>query len=196
MENPGDRFVLESTSGSWLSYNRLESITTREVAYLWLKNLVWLLSIGKASLFASASFCSSTGSSVVDPCVKAVVSVLRLTICLPFPISLLSGLRRQMLVNLETGDGEGYPLHTGEDSRTWGGLSCRKMLQCCLLSFRIRSSQSLRPLDHTPGTVDAARAHGDGGNEDDEQHCDCSLCLHRCWWQLKHSRRTRLGRFK
>ncbi|RZR80276.1 hypothetical protein BHM03_00006271 [Ensete ventricosum] len=45
----------------------------RGVAYLWSGNLVWLASVGKASLFASASFRSSVGSSIVDACTKAAV---------------------------------------------------------------------------------------------------------------------------
>ncbi|RWV98721.1 hypothetical protein BHE74_00047126 [Ensete ventricosum] len=36
-------------------------------------DLVWLASVGGASLFASASFHSSVGSSVVNACTKVVV---------------------------------------------------------------------------------------------------------------------------
>ncbi|RWV89057.1 hypothetical protein BHE74_00033641 [Ensete ventricosum] len=43
------------------------------VAYLWSRNLIWLASMGKASLSASVSFCSSVGSPVIDACAKAMV---------------------------------------------------------------------------------------------------------------------------
>ncbi|RRT45869.1 hypothetical protein B296_00020016 [Ensete ventricosum] len=45
----------------------------RGAIYFWSENFDWLVSVGKASLFASASFRSSTGSSIIDACAKAVV---------------------------------------------------------------------------------------------------------------------------
>ncbi|RWW14530.1 hypothetical protein GW17_00021690 [Ensete ventricosum] len=47
------------------------------VAYPRSGDLVWPASMGGASLFASASFHSSVGSSVVNPCTKAVVGGAR-----------------------------------------------------------------------------------------------------------------------
>ncbi|RWV92608.1 hypothetical protein GW17_00044998 [Ensete ventricosum] len=43
------------------------------VAYPWSEHLVWSASMGRAFVFASTSFDSSTGSLVIDACTKAVV---------------------------------------------------------------------------------------------------------------------------
>ncbi|RZS20994.1 hypothetical protein BHM03_00053579 [Ensete ventricosum] len=43
------------------------------VDYAWSGDLVWLASVGGASLFTSTFFHSLVGSSVVDACIKAVV---------------------------------------------------------------------------------------------------------------------------
>ncbi|RWW21745.1 hypothetical protein GW17_00014087 [Ensete ventricosum] len=43
------------------------------VVYLWSGNIIWLASVGKVSLFTSASFRSSVGSPVVNACAKATV---------------------------------------------------------------------------------------------------------------------------
>ncbi|RWW16865.1 hypothetical protein GW17_00019224 [Ensete ventricosum] len=67
--------MLESSSGPWLSCNRSKSVATfqGELLIFGRGNLVWLGSVGKASLFASVFFRSLVGSTIIDACAKATV---------------------------------------------------------------------------------------------------------------------------